>query len=147
MFTGIIEKLGEISALTPEGTNLHIDVRSEIAGELKVDQSVAHNGICLTVIRADQNQYRVTAIAETLSKTNIKHWKTGGRINLERAMISGGRLDGQLIPLGELADRIGELDRDAEIIVHCKMGVRSANAVQLLRDNGFDKVFNHFNRK
>jgi riboflavin synthase len=97
MFTGIIETLGEVKELKQEDTNLHITVKSSITNELKIDQSVAHNGVCLTVVAVNGDNYTVTAIEETLQKTNLEHLKTGEKINLERAMILGSRLDGHIV--------------------------------------------------
>ncbi|CAZ95668.1 MULTISPECIES: riboflavin synthase [Zobellia] len=97
MFTGIIETLGEIQQLQHEGGNLHITVKSSLAPELKIDQSVAHNGVCLTVVSLDENTYTVTAIDETLQKTNLGELKVGEKVNLERAMILGSRLDGHIV--------------------------------------------------
>ena len=97
MFTGIIESLGKIKSLTKEGDNLHIEVASELAPMLKIDQSVAHNGVCLTVVSLTETTYRVTAIKETLDKTNIGQLKTGAVVNLERAMKLGDRLDGHIV--------------------------------------------------
>lgn len=97
MFTGIIETLGKVTQLETEGGNLHITVESRLAPELKIDQSVAHNGVCLTVVSLDENSYRVTAIEETLQKTNLGDLKVGELINLERAMIMGSRLDGHIV--------------------------------------------------
>lgn len=97
MFTGIIETLGEIIHLEKEGTNLHITVRSTLAQDLKIDQSVAHNGVCLTVVSLDEDTFTVTAIEETLEKTNLKDLKLGDKVNLERAMILGSRLDGHIV--------------------------------------------------
>lgn len=97
MFTGIIETIGTVCSLERDGGNLHIDVRAAFAGELKIDQSVSHNGVCLTVVAIDGDTYRVTAIAETLLKTNLGNLKVGDPVNLERAMMSGMRLDGHLV--------------------------------------------------
>ena len=97
MFTGIIESLGKIKSLTKEGDNLHIEVASELAPMLKIDQSVAHNGVCLTVVSLTETSYVVTAIKETLDKTNIGKLKTGAVVNLERAMKLGDRLDGHIV--------------------------------------------------
>ena len=97
MFTGIIETLGTIQEIKKEQNNLHITVESSITNELKVDQSVSHNGICLTVVGINNNAYTVTAIDETVQKTNIGHWKTGNQVNLERAMKLGDRLDGHIV--------------------------------------------------
>jgi riboflavin synthase len=97
MFTGIIETLGEIKALRKDGGNVHITLASTVTDELKIDQSVAHNGVCLTVIAIDKNEYTVTAIQETIDKTNLSDWKTGDFVNLERAMKLGDRLDGHIV--------------------------------------------------
>jgi riboflavin synthase len=97
MFTGIIEDLGRVIQLKPEGGNLHITIESKLAPELKIDESVSHNGVCLTVVDLDKSSYTVTAIAETLNKTNLKHLAQGDLVNLERAMIMGSRLDGHLV--------------------------------------------------
>jgi riboflavin synthase len=97
MFTGIIETLGEVKQLKKDGGNLHISVNSSITHELKIDQSVAHNGVCLTVVALNGETYTVTAIEETLQKTNLNHLMEGESVNLERAMILGSRLDGHLV--------------------------------------------------
>ncbi len=97
MFTGIIESLGEITAKQPEQTNFHFTIQSELASELKVDQSVAHNGVCLTVVRIENGTYTVTAIKETLDKTSLGEWEIGDRVNLERCTKIGGRLDGHIV--------------------------------------------------
>ncbi|UJH69177.1 riboflavin synthase [Allomuricauda sp. SCSIO 65647] len=97
MFTGIIETLGTVAALKKEGGNLHISISSPLAKELKIDQSMAHNGVCLTVVAIDDDEYIVTAIQETLNKSNLNELKIGDLINLERAMVLGTRLDGHLV--------------------------------------------------
>mgnify|MGYP005844820475 CR=1 FL=1 len=97
MFTGIIETLGIIKEIEKDKENLHLTIESEITHELKIDQSVAHNGVCLTVIKIDGNKYTVTAIKETVDKTSIATWQVGDRVNLERAMKLGDRLDGHLV--------------------------------------------------
>ncbi|MCL9806021.1 riboflavin synthase [Flavobacterium amniphilum] len=97
MFTGIIETLGTIQSLRKEGENVHITIQSSITGELKIDQSVAHNGVCLTVVSIENDRYTVTAIKETLDKTNIGDWSEGDIVNLERAMKLGDRLDGHIV--------------------------------------------------
>ena len=97
MFTGIIETLGTIQEIKKENTNIHIKINSSITNELKIDQSVAHNGICLTVVAIDDSFYTVTAIDETIKKTNLAHWKVGDKVNLERAMKLGDRLDGHIV--------------------------------------------------
>jgi riboflavin synthase len=97
MFTGIIETLGLVQEIKKEQGNIHITIDSTLANELKIDQSVAHNGICLTVVAIAGNHYTVTAIEETINKTNISNWKVGDRVNLERAMKLGDRLDGHIV--------------------------------------------------
>ncbi|MCL9808209.1 riboflavin synthase [Flavobacterium luminosum] len=97
MFTGIIETLGTIKGLEKEGENLQISIQSNITHELKIDQSVAHNGVCLTVVAIENDTYTVTAIKETLEKTNLGEWKVGEKVNLERAMKLGDRLDGHIV--------------------------------------------------
>ncbi len=97
MFTGIIETLGTISTLVHNQGNLHITVKSSIAGELKIDQSVAHNGVCLTVVALADGEHTVTAIEETLNKTNLGELKTGDLVNLERCMQLNARLDGHIV--------------------------------------------------
>jgi len=97
MFTGIIETLGRISRLERDQTNLHLWVNTPLAQELKIDQSVAHNGVCLTVVSCSDSEYQVTAIDETLQKTSMNHWQVGDAVNLERAMVVGSRLDGHMV--------------------------------------------------
>ena len=97
MFTGLIEDIGKIKNLTKEGENLHIEVMSRLTPNLKIDQSVAHNGACLTVVATTAETYTVTAIEETLLKTNLGELQEGDPVNLERAMILGARLDGHLV--------------------------------------------------
>ena len=97
MFTGIIETLGIIKDLKKDNNNLNITVSSSITHELKIDQSVAHNGVCLTVIAINNGEYTVTAIKETIEKTNLADWKVDDLLNLERAMKLGDRLDGHIV--------------------------------------------------
>ena len=97
MFTGIIEDLGVVEALEQENTNLHLTINSKLASELKIDQSVSHNGVCLTVIDLSPSSYTVTAIKETLDKTNLNSLKVGDRVNLERGLKLGDRLDGHMV--------------------------------------------------
>ena len=97
MFTGIIETLGKVEKLEKEGGNLHITIASDITSELKIDQSVAHNGVCLTAVAIDGDSYTVTAIEETLNKTNLDDLELGDTVNLERAMVLGARLDGHIV--------------------------------------------------
>ena len=97
MFTGIIETLGTIQEIRKDKDNIHITVNSSITKELKIDQSVAHNGICMTVVAILESNYTVTAIGETIKKTTISHWQNNESINLERAMKLGDRLDGHIV--------------------------------------------------
>ncbi|MEL6534788.1 MAG: riboflavin synthase [Bacteroidota bacterium] len=97
MFTGIIEAIGTLHNIEQEGTNVHFDIKSTLAPELKIDQSVAHNGVCLTVVSTQADEYRVTAVDETLQKTSLGAWQVGTKVNLERSMMMGGRLDGHIV--------------------------------------------------
>ncbi len=97
MFTGIIESQGTVTRVIKEGTNIHFTITSAISKELKIDQSVAHDGVCLTVVACDDTEHTVTAVAETLLKTNLDTWKVGRVLNLERAMKLGDRLDGHIV--------------------------------------------------
>ncbi len=97
MFTGIIETVGEIVNLNQEGKNLSLEIKTPLASHLKVDQSVSHNGVCLTVVEVKELSYVVTAIQETLDKTNLKTLTKGSTVNLERAMKLGDRLDGHIV--------------------------------------------------
>lgn len=97
MFTGIIEGLGEVVSIQQEGENTHFSLKSSITNELKIDQSLAHNGVCLTVVAIDGNVYTVTAIKETLQKSNIGDLTVGDLVNLERAMLANGRFDGHVV--------------------------------------------------
>ncbi|MCX2473980.1 riboflavin synthase [Pedobacter sp. MC2016-05] len=97
MFTGIIENLGEVKAIKTDHTNIHFTISSAISHELKIDQSVAHNGVCLTVVGLTEDTHTVTAIDETLSKTNLGYLKVGSKINLERCMQMNARLDGHIV--------------------------------------------------
>jgi riboflavin synthase len=97
MFTGIVETMGKIIALQKEENNLHLTIESSISAELKIDQSVSHNGICLTVVETKDNTHRVTAIDETLQKTNLATLKVNDEVNLERCLKIGDRLDGHMV--------------------------------------------------
>jgi|TARA_R110002051_G_scaffold88179_3_gene155397 riboflavin synthase len=97
MFTGIIEDLGNVIAIDQDQENVHFTLESSLTSQLKIDQSLAHNGVCLTVVALNNDRYTVTAIQETLNKTNLKHLKVGDSVNLERAMILGARLDGHIV--------------------------------------------------
>lgn len=108
MFTGIIETLGEVEAIKVEGSNVHFTITSAISEALKIDQSVAHNGVCLTVVAVDGNTHTVTAIAETLEKSNLGLLKVGNKVNLERCMQMNARLDGHIVQ--------GHVDQTAKCI-------------------------------
>jgi riboflavin synthase len=97
MFTGIIESVASIKLLDNEGENVHVTVESSLTKDLKIDQSLAHNGICLTVVKCEPPYYTVTAIKETILKTNLSTWCVGDKVNLERAMQLGARLDGHIV--------------------------------------------------
>jgi riboflavin synthase len=97
MFTGIIESLGRVNAIESKGTNKTFWIASPISHELKVDQSISHNGVCLTVEEQKDNLHRVTAIEETLEKSNLSQWQPGDLINLERCLVMNGRLDGHIV--------------------------------------------------
>lgn len=97
MFTGIIKELGVVEKIEKEGTNVHITIAATMTQELDIDESVAHNGVCLTVVAIEGNTYTVTAIEETLLKTNLGDWTVGTEVNLERAMVYNARLDGHII--------------------------------------------------
>ena len=97
MFTGIVEKIGRVAKISLQGKNRHFFIESELAPELKIDQSVAHNGVCLTVVGIQGKVYEVVAIDETLQKTSLGTWQVGDRVNLERAMKLGDRLDGHIV--------------------------------------------------
>ncbi len=97
MFTGIIEALAKVEAIETEGTNVHFTFSCPFTHELKIDQSVAHNGVCLTVVKIDGHNYTLTAIEETLQKTNLGNLKIGDIVNLERCMSANGRFDGHIV--------------------------------------------------
>ncbi len=108
MFTGIVEEVGEILEIKKDKGNLNIYVAASMTSELKIDQSVAHNGVCLTVVAINDNSYLVTAIQETLEKSNLGSLKDGDHVNLERGMKLGARLDGHLVQ--------GHVDQTAECV-------------------------------
>jgi len=97
MFTGIIETMGEVVAREQEGTNTHLAIRSTLGAQLKVDQSLSHNGVCLTVTRLEGDIHWVTVVKETLSKSNLGVLQPGDRVNLERSMRADGRFDGHIV--------------------------------------------------
>jgi riboflavin synthase len=108
VFTGIIETTAALENIATEGSNKHFVLSSPITSELKIDQSVSHNGVCLTVVKIEGNNYTVTAIEETLNKTNLNKWLVGDKINLERCMPANGRYDGHIVQ--------GHVDTTAECI-------------------------------
>jgi riboflavin synthase len=97
MFTGIVEEIGTVTKIVREAGNIHFTIQAQMTPDLKIDQSVAHNGVCLTVIAINNGEYTVTAIKETIEKTNLADWKVGDLLNLERAMKLGDRLDGHIV--------------------------------------------------
>jgi riboflavin synthase len=118
MFTGIIETLGVITNIEKEQENVHLTIRSNFTSELKIDQSIAHNGVCLTVVAIKNDQYQVTAIKETLNKTTIGTLKIAENINLERGMKLGDRLDGHMVQghVDETGVCIGRQDQNGSTI-------------------------------
>jgi len=97
MFTGIIETVGVVKQVEAENSNVTFCIESEISNQLRIDQSVSHDGVCLTVTKVDGNRHWVTAIHETLQKSNLSSWKVGAQINLERCMVANGRFDGHIV--------------------------------------------------
>lgn len=118
MFTGIIESLGTIESLKREGSNLHLRVGSPISSELKIDQSIAHNGVCLTVTAMGENWHEVTAIQETLDKTTLGELKLGDKVNLERCMKLSDRVDGHIVQghVDQTAKCVSRSDQDGSIV-------------------------------
>ena len=154
MFTGIIETLGKVTDLQKDQGNLHITVESAIAAELKIDQSVAHNGVCLTVVAIADGIHTVTAIEETLNKTNIGYLKVGDLVNLERCMQMNARLDGHIVQghVDQTAKCIGfkELDGSWEYTfeydtaignITVEKGSICVNGISLTVVNSFDNSF------
>lgn len=126
MFTGIIESLGTLAAIEQDQSNVHLDVKADFTSELKVDQSIAHNGACLTVVAIDGDKYRVTVIRESLHRTNLGELKPGDRVNLERCMIAGARLDGHMVQ-GHV-DQVGYCDKIEETDGSWKFWFRHENS-------------------
>ena len=108
MFTGIIEATGKVEKIERSGSNIHFTLSCPFTSDLKIDQSLAHNGCCLTVVEINDNQYVVTAIDETLEKTNLGNWQVGTEVNLERCMKFDGRLDGHIVQ--------GHVDKTAKVV-------------------------------
>lgn len=118
MFTGIIESLGEISAIEKSGTNIDFIIKSVISHELKIDQSVAHNGVCLTVVALADDWHKVTAVEETLNKSNLGELVAGDVVNLERCMVANGRFDGHIVQghVDQIGHCVGKEERDGSWI-------------------------------
>jgi len=114
MFTGIVEEVGTIVSLEHLGGNLQLGIQANFIDELKIDQSIAHNGICLTVDNVVSDHYTVVAVAETLSKTNLNQLVSGARINLERCMIAGDRIDGHIVQghVDQTATCVDKIEKD-----------------------------------
>lgn len=123
MFTGIIEGTGKVQNIEKKGSNIDIILSCDFADELKIDQSLAHNGCCLTVVEINGDQYKVTAIDETLEKTSLKHWKNGSEVNLERCLKFDGRLDGHIVQghVDETAVVTAIDNRDGSYFISFKM--------------------------
>lgn len=129
MFTGIIESLGKVKTLIKDKENLNITIESDLTPELKIDQSVSHNGVCLTVVHIDNQQYTVTAIKETLKKSNIGNLKVGDLVNLERAMKLGDRLDGHIVQghVDQIARCIKVIEQDGSWVFTFKYDASLGN--------------------
>jgi riboflavin synthase len=97
MFTGIVEAIGVVEARVVEGSNVHFSIKSALSNQLGVDDSVSHNGVCLTVTKIENDGYWVTAVDETLKRTNVGNWQIGSEVNLERSLVFNGRIDGHLV--------------------------------------------------
>ena len=118
MFTGIIEQIAEVVKVESEGSNVHITLKSAITNELKIDQSVAHNGVCLTVVAINDDEYMVTAIKETLEKSNIGLLEVGSKVNMERCLKVGGRIDGHMVQghVDQIAKRVEVKDEKGSFV-------------------------------
>lgn len=130
MFTGIIESLGVVRDIEYSQANVTFSIESSLATDLKIDQSVAHNGVCLTVIACNyKNLYQVTAIQETLRKTNLDTWKIGTKVNLERAMLMNARLDGHIVQghVDEVGECIAKIDEQGSWIFTFRYSENSPN--------------------
>ena len=131
MFTGIIERLGEIVSVLAEGTNITYGIKSDLSSSLKVDQSVSHNGICLTVIKIIEDVHYVTAIDETIQKTIIKNWNLGDLLNLERCLSAEGRFDGHFVygHVDETGICKSIKNKDGSYVLDIQFNSTSSNAV------------------
>ncbi|MDY3548663.1 riboflavin synthase [Riemerella anatipestifer] len=152
MFTGIIEATGIVEKIAKEGDNIHFTLSCPFTQELKIDQSLAHNGCCLTVVDINEDLYTVTAINETLEKTNLSQWKEGSLINLERCTIMNGRLDGHIVQ-GHI-DSVGTVEAIEEVngshlitiaytsdFVTVPQGSITVNGISLTVAKSMDKKF------
>lgn len=119
MFTGIVEAIGKVEKIEKQGNNFHFSLSCDFVGELKIDQSICHNGCCLTVVEIENGEYKVTAVDETLKKTNLKNWKVGTEVNLERCLKIGERLDGHIVQghVDQTGKIIGIENRDGSYLV------------------------------
>ena len=131
MFTGINESIGEITNKVAEGTNVHLTIESDLAAELKVDQSIAHNGVCLTVTKLHNDGFEVTAVAETLLKSNLGKVNVGDKLNLERCMKAGGRFDGHIVQghVDQTGTCTGVSDQDGSWIFDFEFDPKTGNIV------------------
>lgn len=153
MFTGIIEQIGIIKDIKPSGTNLTFTIEANLTSELKIDQSVAHNGVCLTVTSIQDNSYTLDAVKETLDKTNLGELRIGDSVNVERCMEMNGRLDGHIVQghvdetatVKNITDNSGswlfelKLNNPSKLIV--EKGSICINGVSLTAFNVTDMVF------
>lgn len=154
MFTGIIEGTGTVQKIEKNGSNIDFTLSCDFANELKIDQSLAHNGCCLTVVEINGNQYKVTAIDETLEKTSLKHWQNGTEVNLERCLRFDGRLDGHIVQghVDETALVTEIKNRDGSYFISFKMkensdfltvpqGSITVNGISLTVAESLDEAF------
>ena len=125
MFTGIIEEVGEVIALREEATNVHFSIRASFVNELQIDQSVAHDGVCLTVTEVSDDAYVVCAIKETLDRTALSDWEVGAKVNLERAMKLGSRIDGHMVQghVDDVGKCIGKRSEDGSWVFEFQYAV------------------------
>ena len=156
MFTGIVESTGEVESVRASESNLIFAIRSSLGPELKIDQSVSHNGVCLTVTSVDGQVHKVTAVAETLQRSNLGDWKAGSIVNLERCLRADGRLDGHIVQghvdatgtISSVNDRIGswelQIAHEPQAGITVSKGSVAVNGVSLTvvdsRADGFSVV-------
>ncbi|MGM0947115.1 MAG: riboflavin synthase [Bacteroidota bacterium] len=129
MFTGIIESFASVSKINQEGSNVHFTLSSRLASELKIDQSLAHDGVCLTVVKTTPEDYVVTAIDETIKKTNLSQWKVGKKVNLERCMSANGRFDGHIVQghVDQVGKVVGISDEDGSWVFDIEYDQKQGN--------------------